>query len=76
MDSRRPGAPGCACVLLWFLQIVKHGGTLSFNIPILFEQVLKKDGEQEVWRVVYQKDNQPSTDTLEIPDLTPFTQYR
>uniref|UniRef100_A0A8C4GVX7 Protein sidekick-1 n=1 Tax=Dicentrarchus labrax TaxID=13489 RepID=A0A8C4GVX7_DICLA len=31
---------------------------------------------EEVWRVVYQKDNQPDADTLEIPDLTPFTQYR
>uniref|UniRef100_A0A8C4GZF6 Protein sidekick-1 n=1 Tax=Dicentrarchus labrax TaxID=13489 RepID=A0A8C4GZF6_DICLA len=35
-----------------------------------------EDGKEEVWRVVYQKDNQPDADTLEIPDLTPFTQYR
>uniref|UniRef100_A0A665U8E0 Sidekick cell adhesion molecule 1a n=1 Tax=Echeneis naucrates TaxID=173247 RepID=A0A665U8E0_ECHNA len=31
---------------------------------------------EEAWRVVYQKDNQPDADTLEIPDLNPFTQYR
>uniref|UniRef100_A0A671U5A3 Sidekick cell adhesion molecule 1 n=1 Tax=Sparus aurata TaxID=8175 RepID=A0A671U5A3_SPAAU len=31
---------------------------------------------EEAWRVVYQKDNQPDADTLEIPNLTPFTQYR
>uniref|UniRef100_A0A8C9XQ01 Sidekick cell adhesion molecule 1 n=1 Tax=Sander lucioperca TaxID=283035 RepID=A0A8C9XQ01_SANLU len=30
----------------------------------------------EDWRVVYQKENQPDADALEIPDLTPFTQYR
>uniref|UniRef100_A0A8C6LUS6 Sidekick cell adhesion molecule 1 n=1 Tax=Nothobranchius furzeri TaxID=105023 RepID=A0A8C6LUS6_NOTFU len=33
-------------------------------------------GKEEPWRVVYQKDNQPNADTLEIPNLTPFTQYR
>uniref|UniRef100_A0AAQ5ZPJ0 Sidekick cell adhesion molecule 1a n=1 Tax=Amphiprion ocellaris TaxID=80972 RepID=A0AAQ5ZPJ0_AMPOC len=31
---------------------------------------------EAAWRVVYQKDNQPDADTLEIPNLTPFTQYR
>ncbi|CAJ1053978.1 protein sidekick-1-like isoform X2 [Xyrichtys novacula] len=30
----------------------------------------------DVWRVVYQKDNQPDADSLEIPNLSPFTQYR
>ncbi|XP_070769541.1 protein sidekick-1 isoform X2 [Enoplosus armatus] len=35
-----------------------------------------ENGKEEAWRVVYQKDNQPDADTLEIPDLTPFTQYR
>uniref|UniRef100_A0A3Q3VZI8 Uncharacterized protein n=1 Tax=Mola mola TaxID=94237 RepID=A0A3Q3VZI8_MOLML len=56
----RPGSDGKTPISRWIVE----------------GQVLKKDGEQEVWRVVYQKDNQPSTDTLEIPDLTPFTQYR
>uniref|UniRef100_A0A3B3VF56 Protein sidekick-1-like n=1 Tax=Poecilia latipinna TaxID=48699 RepID=A0A3B3VF56_9TELE len=31
---------------------------------------------EEAWRVVYQKDNEPNADTLEITSLTPFTQYR
>uniref|UniRef100_A0A3Q1GEZ4 Sidekick cell adhesion molecule 1b n=1 Tax=Acanthochromis polyacanthus TaxID=80966 RepID=A0A3Q1GEZ4_9TELE len=31
---------------------------------------------EAAWTVVYQKDNQPDVDTLEIPNLTPFTQYR
>uniref|UniRef100_A0A8D3CLS2 Protein sidekick-1-like n=1 Tax=Scophthalmus maximus TaxID=52904 RepID=A0A8D3CLS2_SCOMX len=35
-----------------------------------------RGGEEEAWRGVYQKDNQPDADTLEIPDLAPFTQYR
>lgn len=48
----------------------------SLTYDILHEQVVKEDGKEEAWRVVYQKDNQPDADTLEIPDLTPFTQYR
>uniref|UniRef100_A0A7N6BWK9 Sidekick cell adhesion molecule 1a n=1 Tax=Anabas testudineus TaxID=64144 RepID=A0A7N6BWK9_ANATE len=35
-----------------------------------------EDGKEDLWRVVYQKDNQPDADMLEIPNLTPFTQYR
>lgn len=42
-------------------------------IPL--SQVVKA-GREEAWRVVYQKYNQPDADMLEIPDLTPFTQYR
>lgn len=38
--------------------------------------MVKEDGKEEAWRVVYQKDNEPNADTLEIPSLTPFTQYR
>jgi len=38
--------------------------------------VVKEDAKEEAWRVVYQKDNQPDADTLQIPNLTPFTQYR
>ncbi|XP_027874470.1 protein sidekick-1-like isoform X1 [Xiphophorus couchianus] len=39
-------------------------------------QVVKEDGREEAWRVIYQKDNKPNADILEIPSLTPFTQYR
>lgn len=46
------------------------------SIWLPFQQVVKDDGKEEEWKVVYQKDNQPDADTLEIPDLTPFTQYR
>uniref|UniRef100_A0A7N8XS43 Sidekick cell adhesion molecule 1 n=1 Tax=Mastacembelus armatus TaxID=205130 RepID=A0A7N8XS43_9TELE len=35
-----------------------------------------EDGKEEAWKVVYQKDNQPDANMLEIPNLTPFTQYR
>lgn len=58
----------CACLLSWSLLILK-----CCNIT---HQVVKEGGKEEGWRVVYQKDNQPDADTLEIPDLTPFTQYR
>ena len=41
-----------------------------------FSQVVNKDGIEEPWRVVYQRNNEPDADTLEIPNLIPFTQYR
>uniref|UniRef100_A0A8C1R1Z1 Sidekick cell adhesion molecule 1b n=1 Tax=Cyprinus carpio TaxID=7962 RepID=A0A8C1R1Z1_CYPCA len=33
-------------------------------------------GEDEEWKVLYEIDNPPASDTLEIPNLIPFTQYR
>ncbi|XP_074485750.1 protein sidekick-1-like isoform X2 [Sebastes fasciatus] len=56
----RPGPDGKTAISRWITE----------------GQVVKEDGKEEAWRVVYQKDNQPDADTLEIPDLTPFTQYR
>uniref|UniRef100_A0A8C4GZ86 Protein sidekick-1 n=1 Tax=Dicentrarchus labrax TaxID=13489 RepID=A0A8C4GZ86_DICLA len=56
----RPGPDGKTAISRWIVE----------------GQVCVSDGKEEVWRVVYQKDNQPDADTLEIPDLTPFTQYR
>lgn len=38
--------------------------------------MVKDDGKEDEWRVVFQKDNQPTADSLEIPNLAPFTQYR
>uniref|UniRef100_A0AAQ5Y217 Sidekick cell adhesion molecule 1a n=1 Tax=Amphiprion ocellaris TaxID=80972 RepID=A0AAQ5Y217_AMPOC len=48
-------------------------GKTSMSRWIVEGQVCKSEA---AWRVVYQKDNQPDADTLEIPNLTPFTQYR
>ncbi|XP_035493401.2 protein sidekick-1-like isoform X1 [Scophthalmus maximus] len=56
----RPGADGKTAISRWLVE----------------GQVVKEGGEEEAWRGVYQKDNQPDADTLEIPDLAPFTQYR
>ncbi|XP_044047488.1 protein sidekick-1-like isoform X2 [Siniperca chuatsi] len=56
----RPGPDGKTAISRWIVE----------------GQVVKEDGKDEAWRVVYQKDNQPDADMLEIPDLTPFTQYR
>nr|XP_004568386.1 protein sidekick-1 isoform X1 [Maylandia zebra] len=56
----RPGPDGKTAISRWIVE----------------GQVVKDDGKEEEWKVVYQKDNQPDADTLEIPDLTPFTQYR
>ncbi|XP_067259435.1 protein sidekick-1 [Chanodichthys erythropterus] len=33
-------------------------------------------GEEEEWKVLYERDSPPASDTLEIPNLFPFTQYR
>ncbi|KAK7162105.1 hypothetical protein R3I94_004680 [Phoxinus phoxinus] len=33
-------------------------------------------GEEEEWKVLLEKDRPPASDTLEIPNLIPFTQYR
>uniref|UniRef100_A0A672KH47 Protein sidekick-1-like n=1 Tax=Sinocyclocheilus grahami TaxID=75366 RepID=A0A672KH47_SINGR len=33
-------------------------------------------GEDEEWKVLYEMDSPPASDTLEIPNLIPFTQYR
>ncbi|XP_053193293.1 protein sidekick-1-like [Scomber japonicus] len=56
----RPGPDGKTAISRWIVE----------------GQVVKEDRKEEAWRVVYQKDNQPDADTLEIPDLSPFTQYR
>lgn len=42
----------------------------------VFKQVVKPSGTEEPWRIVHQKDSQPDAVSLQIPDLTPFTQYR
>uniref|UniRef100_A0A8K9X4X7 Sidekick cell adhesion molecule 1a n=1 Tax=Oncorhynchus mykiss TaxID=8022 RepID=A0A8K9X4X7_ONCMY len=39
----------------------------------------QRDGKEEEWRVVYERENrekQPDVDSMEIPDLLPFTLYR
>ncbi|XP_041838887.1 protein sidekick-1-like isoform X2 [Melanotaenia boesemani] len=51
-------------------------GKTAISRWIVEGQVVKEDGKEEAWKVVYQKDNQPHADTLEIPNLTPFTKYR
>ncbi|XP_061575564.1 protein sidekick-1-like isoform X2 [Cololabis saira] len=56
----RPGPDGKTAISRWTVE----------------GQVVNKNGKEEAWRVVYQRDNQPDADTLEIPNLIPFTQYR
>ncbi|XP_054635300.1 protein sidekick-1 isoform X2 [Dunckerocampus dactyliophorus] len=56
----RPGPDGKTAISRWIVE----------------GQVVKEDGEEDTWRIVYQLDNQPGADTLEIPNLSPFTQYR
>lgn len=33
-------------------------------------------GEEEDWVTLYEVENEPDAQTLEIPNLTPYTQYR
>ncbi|KAM7394528.1 hypothetical protein PAMP_021325 [Pampus punctatissimus] len=56
----RPGPDGKTAISRWIVE----------------GQIVKEDRKEEAWRVVYQKDNQPDADMLEIPNLSPFTQYR
>ncbi|XP_049577112.1 protein sidekick-1 isoform X1 [Syngnathus scovelli] len=56
----RPGSDGKTAISRWIVE----------------GQVVKEDGAEDAWRVVYQLDNQAGADSLEIPNLTPFTQYR
>ncbi|XP_028300243.1 protein sidekick-1 isoform X3 [Gouania willdenowi] len=56
----RPGRDGKTAISRWIVE----------------GQVVNEDGKEEEWKVVYKNENQPNADTLEIPDLTPFTQYR
>ncbi|XP_061535889.1 protein sidekick-1 isoform X1 [Phycodurus eques] len=56
----RPGADGKTAISRWIVE----------------GQVVKEDGAEDLWRVVYQLDNQAGANSLEIPNLTPFTQYR
>ncbi|KAM6940425.1 protein sidekick-1-like [Xenentodon cancila] len=56
----RPGPDGKTAISRWTVE----------------GQVVNKDGKDDAWRVVYQRENQPDADTLEIPNLIPFTQYR
>ncbi|XP_078800475.1 protein sidekick-1 isoform X2 [Oryzias latipes] len=55
----RPGPDGKTTISRWIVEA----------------QVVKEDGKEDTWRVVYEE-NHPDADTLEIPNLTPFTQYR
>lgn len=33
-------------------------------------------GDEEEWKVLYEKENDPEAQLLEVPNLTPFTHYR
>ncbi|XP_056443232.1 protein sidekick-1 [Gadus chalcogrammus] len=58
--SFRPGSDGKTAKSQWVVE----------------GQVVEMDGEEVAWKVVYQIQHVPGTQLLEIPDLTPFTQYR
>lgn len=36
----------------------------------------EEEEEEGEWKVLFEKDRPPASDTLEIPNLIPFTQYR
>ncbi|XP_033940621.1 protein sidekick-1 isoform X1 [Pseudochaenichthys georgianus] len=56
----RPGSDGKTGISQWIVE----------------GQVVKDDRKEDIWTVVYQKDNQPDADSVEIPNLSPFTKYR
>uniref|UniRef100_A0A8C6TGS4 Sidekick cell adhesion molecule 1a n=1 Tax=Neogobius melanostomus TaxID=47308 RepID=A0A8C6TGS4_9GOBI len=44
--------------------------------PCASDRIVQEDGREEPWKVLYQEENQPDTDSIQIPKLSPFTQYR
>lgn len=56
----RPGSDGKTAISTWIIE----------------GQIVHEDGREEPWKVLYQEENQPDTDSVQIPDLSPFTQYR
>uniref|UniRef100_A0A8C7XTG8 Sidekick cell adhesion molecule 1a n=1 Tax=Oryzias sinensis TaxID=183150 RepID=A0A8C7XTG8_9TELE len=75
-----PGAPSNLVIS----NISPHKATLKFRpgpdgkttiSRWIVEAQVREDGKEDTWRVVYEE-NHPDADTLEIPNLTPFTQYR
>ncbi|XP_056317966.1 protein sidekick-1 [Danio aesculapii] len=38
--------------------------------------IVGEEEKKEEWKVLYERDSPPASDTLEIPNLIPFTQYR
>ncbi|KAJ8253833.1 hypothetical protein COCON_G00204450 [Conger conger] len=46
------------------------------NIWVKRFNVVGSISEDEEWRLLYEKENEPDAQVLEIPNLTPFTQYR
>ncbi|XP_020795716.2 LOW QUALITY PROTEIN: protein sidekick-1-like [Boleophthalmus pectinirostris] len=56
----RPGSDGKTAISTWIIE----------------GQVLLEDGTEEPWKVLYQEENQPDTNAIQIPNLSPFTQYR
>uniref|UniRef100_A0AAZ3R1H5 Fibronectin type-III domain-containing protein n=1 Tax=Oncorhynchus tshawytscha TaxID=74940 RepID=A0AAZ3R1H5_ONCTS len=60
----RPGSDGKTVISKWIVE-----GQVRISL----------DGKEEEWRVVYERENrekQPDVDSMEIPDLRPFTLYR
>uniref|UniRef100_A0A673GMJ6 Protein sidekick-1-like n=1 Tax=Sinocyclocheilus rhinocerous TaxID=307959 RepID=A0A673GMJ6_9TELE len=76
-----PGAPSNLVIS----NISPHSATMKFHpgsdgkITIskwIVEGQVGTVGEDEEWKVLYEIDSPPASDTLEIPNLIPFTQYR
>uniref|UniRef100_A0A672MXE1 Sidekick cell adhesion molecule 1 n=1 Tax=Sinocyclocheilus grahami TaxID=75366 RepID=A0A672MXE1_SINGR len=76
-----PGAPSNLVIS----NISPHSATIKFHPGSDGKTVISKwivegqvgtVGEDEEWKVLYEIDSPPASDTLEIPNLIPFTQYR
>uniref|UniRef100_A0AAY4C1I2 SDK1 protein n=1 Tax=Denticeps clupeoides TaxID=299321 RepID=A0AAY4C1I2_9TELE len=51
-------------------------GKTSISKWIVEGQVSGVIGEEEEWKIMYEKENDPEAQMLEIPNLIPFTHYR
>ncbi|XDV14672.1 hypothetical protein PO909_014885, partial [Leuciscus waleckii] len=59
----RPGSDGKTAISKWIVE--GQVGTVG-----------EEEEEEGEWKVLFEKDRPPASDTLEIPNLIPFTQYR
>ncbi|XP_039630055.1 protein sidekick-1 isoform X2 [Polypterus senegalus] len=81
VPPEQPGAPSNLVIS----NISPRAATLKFRAgddgkTTIFKWIVEGQvgavGDDEDWKVLYEKENDPDAQVLEIPELTPFTYYR
>lgn len=48
----------------------------KYEVLTIFDVQVGNTGDEEAWKVLYEKENDPEAQVLEVPNLTPFMHYR